>query len=365
MARNNDNESLWKSCFGIGSARSSIFLIASIIFSLIAVADEYGAFNDKNNLYKDTKLVASSDEVNRVTENLEEILNVEICDDEVDEYCLLNAVVQNNKLSDEDKEFFYRYIDLFLDNPYLNKEDVYYALLNLDISYMERPGAVSVYTLGDFNNRKKIIRIFYDNARRSTLAHEGVHCLYSNEKTKSLPTYFVEGMTELLANEYFDNNPFVEVNSYCFEVACCKLLCELTSPDVVLKSFTLGDMGYIIDDMAKTLDVGYGEVEFAFDNLNKMFMGFNHELDYPIDKTAIFNDYMGIFLECASKKYSYDDNEFESVIHNYLILNCMLSDDPYDSFSSIAFESGYPGKAYFSSKLKKNICDSVTYTKDK
>ena len=43
MARNNDNESLWKSCFGIGSARSSIFLIASIIFSLIAVADEYGA----------------------------------------------------------------------------------------------------------------------------------------------------------------------------------------------------------------------------------------------------------------------------------------------------------------------------------
>ena len=76
MARNNDNQSLWKSCFGVGSASSSIFLIASIIFGLTAVADECGMFNDRNNLYEDTRLVASSEEIGVVTDNLEEILEV-------------------------------------------------------------------------------------------------------------------------------------------------------------------------------------------------------------------------------------------------------------------------------------------------
>lgn len=364
MAKNND-KSLWKSWFGVGSARSSIFLMASIFFAFISVCDEAGMFNDKSNLYEDSKLVASSEEVDRIVENLEDVLDVEICEEEVDEYCLLNAILLNKNLSDSDKEFFYKYIDLFLDNPYLNKEDVYYSLLNLDISYMERPMNVSENVAGDFDNRKKFIRIFYDNVRRTTLAHEGVHCLYYNDKTSSLPTYFVEGMTELLANEYFDNNPLVEVNSYCFEVACCKLLCELTSPDIVLKSFTLGDMSFIISDMANTLNISYSDVEIAFNSLNTLFKSFNNELDYSIDKSSVFNYYMGVFLECANKKYSCDASEFNNVISNYMILNCMISDDPAKSFSSVVLESSYTPKAYFSSRLKKNVNDSVTYTKDK
>ena len=105
MAKNNDN-SLWKSWFGVGSARSSIFLMASIFFAFISVCDEAGMFNDKSNLYEDTKLVASSEAVDRIVENLEDVLDVEICEEEVDEYCLLNAILLNKNLSDSDKEFF-------------------------------------------------------------------------------------------------------------------------------------------------------------------------------------------------------------------------------------------------------------------
>ncbi len=359
-----NKDSLWKSCFGVGSARSSIFLLASMLLGLIAVADEAGMFYDRSNLYEGTELVASDAEVREITSSLEEMLDVEICEEEQDEYCLLNAILLNKNLSDTDKEFFYKYIDLFLDNPYLNKEDVYFSLLNLDISYMERPDDVSSYIVGDFDNRKKFIRIFYDDVRRSTLAHEGVHCLYSNEKTSSLPTYFVEGMTEILANEYFDNNASIEVSSYCFEVACCKMLCDLTSPDIVLKSFTLGDMSYIIDDIANTLGISYAEVEYAFSNLNNLFMDFNNEIDVPIDRIAAFNSYMGVFLECANKKFSYTDDEFDIIINNYMILNCMISDNPVESFSSVVLESDFPVKVYFSSKLKKNISGEVTYNKE-
>ena len=60
-------------------------------------------------------------------------------DEENDNSLLLNAIYCNDNLTDSEKDFCSQYIDLFNDNPYLDKERVYHSLLNLDISYKNRP----------------------------------------------------------------------------------------------------------------------------------------------------------------------------------------------------------------------------------
>lgn len=336
--------------------------ILNLCFNLYWLNENY--FDD-DNLFEGSSLVADSDDVLELTSLMEEEMEVTISEEFVDEYLVLNAVRENRHLNKEEKEFFYRYIDLIKDNPYLDKERAYGSLLNFDILRMNRPETVNDDVTADYVFPDRDIRLFTDDLEKKSLAHEGIHCLFVNEKTSCLPEFFREGMTELLSNEYFSDDPYIELESYPYEICAVRMLCELTSPDTVLKAFSLGDMSYIAEEIGDIIG-DYDTAVLALDALDYSFRTFRAEYDgfeNPIKGSHLGEYFEDVFNRCIETKYL-DDVAYKRRDYscNYALLMYMFEDDPYMLyFDELHLWSN--DKPYFSSKLKEEYLASSN-TKD-
>ena len=300
----------------------------------------------------------SDEEIQSIVSDLEEKLGCEIVEANTEAYCLLNAISDNRFLNETEKEHFYKYIDLIIDNPYLDKEEVYNSLLNVTIhNYLLRPSGVSNSTQGDYGYKNKIIRIF-NNSNQNTIGHEGIHCIFSTEKTQNLPQYFDEGMTELLNNEYCSDKPFYELYNYPFEVSAVKMLCEITSSDTVLKAFTYGDMNIIAEDLANTCGSSVEEADEALEKFALTFDRFkSDDFDFRDEEARLdFCEAWEYFDKCCAALFS-DDAEKNSYYYYSILIMNMFFDDPYQCYSDDLVEHGYEEKAYFSSKLKQKIIE--------
>ena len=93
-----------------------------------------------NNIYDDNALKISEEKAYKIKETIETKLNMDIEEDELEEYLLLNAILKNLSLNQQEKQIICKeIINIIRINPYINKEQVYQALLKLKIFYMERP----------------------------------------------------------------------------------------------------------------------------------------------------------------------------------------------------------------------------------
>ena len=327
-------------------------LIAGYL-SFLGLYELKPAFEDlwylEHNLFEDDKLVAGNIKVEYLSSILEKKLGVTIDDENKDEYLLLDAVVKNRNLTEQEKAFCYKYIDIFLDNPYLNKEAVYRNLLNLNISYKDRPSNIEETVDGIYSSRFNI-EVYEDNNSKSVLSHELIHCISHNSKSNSLPRFFREGMTELLNNEYFSENPFYELKYYPFETIAVKMLCEVTSPDTVLKAFSYGDISYITKEMEKYL----GSEEKTMETLDILSiildMHNNGKLFNRSDEDELEDKCLSNFRICIENK---KDSDISSYKQNERLFECIFFNFMYEDYLSSGI--GYNKKAYFSSKLKKQV----------
>ena len=304
----------------------------------------------EHNLFEDDKLVAGNIKVEYLSSILEKKLGVTIDDENKDEYLLLDAVLKNRNLTEPEKAFCYKYIDMFLDNPYLNKEETYKSLLNFDISYKERPSNIEETVDGIYSSRFNI-EVYEEDNTNTVLAHELIHCIYHNGKTDSLPRFFREGMTELLNNEYFSENPFYELKYYPFETIAVKMLCEVTSPDIVLKAFSYGDMSYITKEMGKYLggeEKAIETIDILSNCLDTYYKG--EMLDFS-DQIEFNDKCLYNFRTCIENKEGSDVNTYDK---NELLFECIFSNHPKTSYR-YRLDTCYNEKAYFSNKLKEQI----------
>ena len=269
-------------------------------------------------------------------------------------YLLLNAIHCNDNLTDDEKEFCCGFIDMFNDNPYLDKERVYHSLLNLDISYKNRPYIYDDSVEGVYIDKFKSIGIFVDDPDKAVLGHEVIHCICANDGC--LPTFFVEGMTELLANEYFSDSPFIEFKNYPFEIYAVKMLCDTAGSDVVLKAYTTGDMNLIYEALASysgTLD----DAKKAIGIFEKLFLfldGKSENLNFNNDEMT--NDLFFYLNNVANAKYGDNTEEFNfdrsSYYYNQILFLNIFDSKSKDAISADLEELGVFCKPYFSSKLK-------------
>lgn len=332
-----------------------LFFAFSILYTSTSLLKVYGRnlLFDNDNLYKSEKLVVDNNEVESICNILEDELGVTISDEEKDEYLLLNAINKNKNLTDAEKEIYYQYIDMFLDNPYLNKEEVYHTLLNVDILYKKRPIRFDSNISGSYESRNKTIEIYEDSNYNEVLKHEMFHSVFYDNNSKKLPNFFIEGMTEFLANEYFAINPYCELRCYPLEISAIKMLCEVTSSDTVLKAFTYNDMDYIVGEMANY--IGHDASKEVIETLDFVFKQIKSE-EYNYEKEDIEKKCIARLRECINKKYGNNYLDQYSYYYNENLFNSVFDKEvAFASYSSRFSNVPLDKKVYFSSKLKNKL----------
>ena len=337
--------------FQIVSGLMAVISICSMLYIKSLYLPEDRQF-DMDNMFLGSDVCVSDARVKSVMKELCE-LGYAVEYDNMN-YLLLNAIHCNDNLTDDEKEFCCGFIDMFNDNPYLDKERVYHSLLNLDISYKNRPYIYDDSVEGVYIDKFKSIGIFVDDPDKAVLGHEVIHCICANDGC--LPTFFVEGMTELLANEYFSDSPFIEFKNYPFEIYAVKMLCDTAGSDVVLKAYTTGDMNLIYEALASYS----GTVEDAkkaigiFEKLFLFLDGKSENLNFNNDEMT--NDLFFYLNNVANAKYGDNTEEFNfdrsSYYYNQILFLNIFDSKSKDAISADLEELGVFCKPYFSSKLK-------------
>ena len=338
-------------------------LVGLIGTGTVAAADVVVKRLDTN-IYYDNSLKIEDGDISEICSELSDAMSLSIGMDEADDLLLFKAIMDNKNLSDEQKSFFYEYSDLIMDNPYLNREQVYDDFLKLNISYCERPGNLDESVEGTYNHFIKRISVYEDDINYDVLRHEGIHAIFSNNNTDDLPTFFIEGMTELLSNEYFSSDPFYEYNHYPYAIASVKMLCESVGSDVVLESFTKGDINLIINKLGET--IGRDNATTAIDILSNTF-DYNQGNDVLKYSSESIKTNYDLLESCISDR---DISSTDKIIsrsnfnYNRELVNCCYSGNCNESFKSFTNVYGVEKCVYFSSKLKSEFSDSdiVSYS---
>ena len=333
------------------------FVSAVVLISLLYVIGSHTGKQEVNlpedTPYQVTSLVMDSDDVDEMIRRLEDKFNVKVSEDNKDEFLMLYSIFDNGNLSAAEKNTFYGYYSIILDNPYLNREEAYRSLSKVKVDYGDRDSSVAQNVLGEYEFGDYTIHIYDKEYTNSVLLHEGVHCLYTNSKTAGLPTYFNEGMTELLVNEYFSFDPFYEGVHYPYEVAYVKMLNELVGSDTVLKAFSTGDFSLITNEIQKYNNTPFSTYKILnlYENAffcedKKGVCPYNHE-----DQVNAYN-YLGEIAKAAGK----NNSDFR---YFYELSGSIFEENSAEYYAEYIVNHGVLEKAYFSSDLKKDYSSTI------
>ena len=342
--------------FQVLSGVMAVISICSMLYMKSLYIPEDRQFN-MDNMFLGSEVCVSDSCVKSVMKELLELGYAVEYDDM--NYLLLNAICCNENLTDDEKDFCCGFIDMFKDNPYLDKERVYHSLLNLDISYKNRPYIYEDNIEGVYVDKYKSIGIFVSDKDKAVLGHEVIHCICANDG--DLPKFFIEGMTELLANEYLSDSPFIEFKNYPFEIYAVKMLCDTAGSDVVLKAYTTGDMNLVYEALASYS----GTVEDAkkaisiFEKLFLFLDGKSESLNFNNDEMT--NDLFMYLNSVADSKYGEKTEEFNfdrsSYYYNQIMFLNIFEGKTKDALCDDMEELGVFCKPYFSSKLIKEYSE--------
>ena len=293
----------------------------------------------------------------------EELSNTEMILDQVqdnlgidatgkDNLVLFYAVMNNDNLESEEKDLYYSFCDLLNENPYLDIELSYDNLDDLDIVYTNRPSNYSSDVMGIFSLFENRISIFRDknDDNREILIHEMIHSIFNTRRTCYLPSFFTEGVTELLTNEYFTSDPFVEKTTYPFEIAAVKLLCEMVGSEKVLNCYTTGNKEVLVKELSHTM--GEDLSSQFLKNMETVFNQFqNREVIDSFSYEQMIS-YIDIFF---ATKFSENNDQTMAAQYYYYrnILELMRSDSCFEDYFYYIYENGVFEKPYFSKKLKQ------------
>ncbi|MBQ6497644.1 MAG: hypothetical protein IJI58_02890 [Bacilli bacterium] len=297
-----------------------------------------------DNIYNNKNLKISEERADELFQLLEEESGNYNLDNERD--LILTAAIENPNLSNVEKKVIYNLVDLIEEVPYIDKRVAYANLKELDILYdYENYNGTH---LGDYVYNTNEIKIYYDTPNHDVLIHELIHSLFLNIYTNKLPYYFKEGVTELLQDEYFSDNPYFEESSYPYEIAMVKILCDMVGFDVVLKTYTTGDMSEIEKELNKYMVPE--ETKKYLENIEMMFDQFEEKDITDFDYMSNFLDYTKAFFE---KKYLKSNKIYESYEYNKELIIKMVYGNSGNNYVEYLEENGYYVKPYFSKKLKE------------
>lgn len=318
------------------------------------------------NIYDYRTLTLTDEEIANIQELLYEELKYEETviideDDKAEDYLLLYAILENEKLEESYKSYFYNMLDLIAENPYLDKEHSYESLIKLETKDCEREENVSNLTIAAYASYSNTIKFYSNKNFRHSMFHEAIHAIIDIKYFK-IPKFFLEGVTELLYKEYFSNDPYGDENAYSYQMYAVKYICELVGKDKVLEAYSTNDMNIVYEALAEitgTKEEARQELEFL-DNLisdrknDERIIYKDINIEWHLNK---LDNYRVKYLE----KHIGDNLKAANLYYNFEMLNVIFSDMPVNADISVANRTkeiidstGVMEKAYFSTKLRED-----------
>ena len=308
-------------------------------------------YNNRNNIYRHNRLKLDKEESKALSEELTIVSRRKITED--DNALVISAVLENDNLTEEEKEYIYNLVDLLNDNPYLDKTYAYKNLREVDITYGITPDKdYRKAVIGTYTDELNKIEIIDKEYRDETMYHELIHCVYGDDYIVKVPSFFNEGMTELLTNEYFSENPFLEELSYPFEVTMVKILCELIGEDKVLEAYSKEDISIVEKELKEK--IGINDPEEFLDSMERMSYCLQNQKS--INKSDL-NNILFTVTNYYENNVEVFSKEYDMYIYNTNLLKLLKKDFPYTSYKYYLTSQGYFTKAYFSKKLKEKYPD--------
>lgn len=311
----------------------------------------------KDNIYYHKELKLTDEELENLEKRISKEIGQDVNDD--DNAIVLGAVLENKNLNNHEKDMIYQMTDLINENEYLDKTEAYDGLKKLDIVY-DSQADYGKDVMGVYDDYKNQIVIIEDNDDNETLLHELVHCTYSDDNYHKLPRFINEGMTELLTNEYFSDNPFLEEKSYPYEITMVKMLCEVIGEDKVLEAYSKEDTSILVNELNRVMKIDNAdELLKNMDNLTNLLEEEKEISDEDLNKVLnVFDEYY--------KNYDETSIELEMFLYHRQTLKLLRSDVPYAGYVYNLVINGYYVKPYFSEKLKEEYSEvfHAEYTED-
>ena len=226
MSNNNTNEpmrktsKIWKHIkFGIG---------CFIIYSLLKPQEDVLHTQDMRYL-----------EVNHGDTYFDDFENPEFLVDKFYE-----AIDNNSNLTEDELKILYQFRKYFQDNIYLNVNDLCKHLQTLEINELDIENQTSQSVImASYDIDANVCTIYHDGlaVKNIILPHEIFHMTGNMSDYPGLS----EGITELLAKEYFANGQIGKY--YWINVHCVKILCEFIDPHIILQAYSQDNSQLILD----------------------------------------------------------------------------------------------------------------------
>ena len=328
-----------------------------LYLSLIGIINIQALQNyKKGNIFHSNKLAIESTKIDNIKSKIENELNIKIEDDKIENYLLLNAILENNKLSTNEKNITCNYlIPLIRDNPYLTKEFSYRALSNVDIIHRQRPIYTKESILAEYHHFELLYFYhndisIYNNEYDNILEHELIHCLLSNYKNVCYPDFITEGLTELLTIEYYEDNNTENIVCYPYEVLLTKILCEIVTEDTVLESYTKGNMNLIYEKLKK-LDDTKNPKEFIND-LEKIIKDIHKGKKIDANKIEKLHYTLARYLLLST---NINELEEKYVLYDYYLqlFDYIKEENPMEYYVKKSEKIPEISSTYFNKTLKK------------
>lgn len=266
-------------------------------------------------------LILSQNNIQPTTEIPYEIQYNENIDSEEIKYgsdynTLIDAIKQNNYITDKEKNYILQnFNEFFIQNcKYINENNIVQVLKNLKIEYKYEPNSS---TLGEYYSNSNTVIIYNGNNLDESLkngnvvlAHEIFHAIQKLGLSK-----IDEGFTELLAREY-TNSTNIEnslTTSYSKRIIFAKMLCEVFSPEDILKDSLKSDEDIIplVEDIMKKKKQDY---DVTVKELSTLYDHINNSIRYLEEKT-----FSSFFINNDSNEQDVENyiNDTFELLRNY------------------------------------------------
>jgi len=301
---------------------------------------------DRHNIYDDNNLKLSDEEK-------EELINQIINEYEIDEnsynendILLLNALILNSNLTDSQKEVAAKIINIARDNKYLDFDLAYERLYNLITVNKDRPIYLDKYVTGRYITLFDKIELYNDDLSNDTFTHELVHSIYMNIDS-NLPNFFMEGTTELISNEYFNENPYIETSSYKYEICAVKALCEVVGSNTVLEAFTKNDINILLDKLT-LINNDSTKSENIINGFKVLFNNENYTSNQVSEINRCFSSLWETFDNAIYLDYDKDNRDrYNAFCYNLELLSTKFSNNSYEDYNNYIEENGACERLYF------------------